>query len=95
MLQDAFRGGKRYWILLGIWVVLIGIGLSSYSRQLTEGLHITGMSRDVTWGFYIAQFTFLVGVAASAVMLVLPYYLHDYKSFGKIVCSASTWRSRR
>ena len=42
------------------------------------------MSRDVTWGLYIAQFTFLVGVAASAVMVVLPYYLHDYKAFGRI-----------
>ncbi len=38
----------------------------------------------MTWGFYIAQFTFLVGVAASAVMVVLPYYLHDYKAFGKM-----------
>ncbi|MBM3333637.1 polysulfide reductase NrfD, partial [Candidatus Sumerlaeota bacterium] len=45
---------------------------------------ITGMSRDVIWGFYIAQFTFLVGVAASAVMVVLPYYLHNYKEFGRI-----------
>jgi molybdopterin-containing oxidoreductase family membrane subunit len=42
------------------------------------------MSRDVSWGVYIAQFTFLVGVAASGVMVVLPYYLHDYKTFGKI-----------
>ncbi|MHC4695454.1 MAG: sulfate reduction electron transfer complex DsrMKJOP subunit DsrP [Planctomycetota bacterium] len=85
MLQDAFRGGKRYWILLGIWVVLILVGLAAYSRQLGEGLHITGMSRDVTWGLYISQFTFLVGVAASAVMVVLPYYLHDTKAFGKMV----------
>ena len=42
------------------------------------------MSRDVTWGLYIAQFTFLVGVAASAVMVVLPYYLHDFKGFGQL-----------
>ena len=42
------------------------------------------MSRDVSWGIYIAQFTFFVGVAASAVMVVLPYYLHDVKQFGKI-----------
>jgi len=47
-------------------------------------LTVTGMSRDVTWGFYIAQFTFLVGIAASAVMVVLPYYLHDWKVFGRI-----------
>jgi molybdopterin-containing oxidoreductase family membrane subunit len=42
------------------------------------------MSRDVSWGFYIANFTFLVGVAAGGVMVVLPYYLHDYKAFGRI-----------
>jgi molybdopterin-containing oxidoreductase family membrane subunit len=85
MLQDAFRGGRRYWILLGIWVVLIVVGMAAYGRQLSEGLHITGMSQDVTWGLYISQFTFLVGVAASAVMVVLPYYLHNYKAFGRMV----------
>ncbi len=85
MLQDALHGGKRYWILLGIWALLVCVGLVAYGRQLTEGLHITGMSRDVTWGLYISQFTFLVGVAASAVMVVLPYYLHNYKAFGKMV----------
>ena len=42
------------------------------------------MSRDVSWGFYIANFTYLVGVAAGGVMVVLPYYLHDYKAYGKI-----------
>jgi len=85
MLQDAFRGGKRYWILLAVWALLIVVGLLAYSRQLNDGLQITGMSRDVTWGLYISQFTFLVGVAASAVMVVLPYYLHDFKAFGKMV----------
>ncbi len=52
--------------------------------QFTKGLTVTGLSRDVSWGFYIAQFTFLVGVAASAVMVVLPYYLHNVKEFGRI-----------
>ena len=85
MLEYAFRGGKRYWLLLGFWVLVILFGLASYSRQLSEGLSITGLSRDVTWGLYIAQFTFLVGVAASAVMVVLPYYLHNYKAFGRMV----------
>ena len=85
MLDNAFRGGVRYWSLLGFWVLIILIGLAAYGRQLTEGLTITGMSQDVTWGLYIAQFTFLVGVAASAVMVVLPYYLHNYKAFGRMV----------
>jgi len=85
MLQDAFRGGKKYWVLLAFWAVLIGVGFAAYGRQLSEGLHITGMNQDVTWGLYISQFTFLVGVAASAVMVVLPYYLHNYKAFGRMV----------
>ena len=85
MLENAFRGGTRYWSLIAFWVLIILIGLAVYGRQLTEGLTITGMSNDVTWGLYIAQFTFLVGVAASAVMVVLPYYLHNYKAFGRMV----------
>jgi len=85
MLDNAFRGGKRYWLLLGFWVLVILAGLWAYGQQLDQGLSITGLSRDVTWGLYIAQFTFLVGVAASAVMVVLPYYLHDFKAFGRMV----------
>jgi molybdopterin-containing oxidoreductase family membrane subunit len=85
MLQNAFTGGKQYWLLLGFWGLLILGGVVAYGQQLSEGLHITGMNRDVTWGLYISQFTFLVGVAASAVMVVLPYYLHNYKAFGRMV----------
>jgi len=62
----------------------MGIGFGCYLYQFKEGLRITGMSRDVSWGFYISQFTYLVGVAASGVMVVLPYYLHNYKAFGRI-----------
>jgi len=63
---------------------VIGVGAGNYLYQFFEGLKITGMSRDVSWGLYIAQFTYLVGVAASGVMVVLPYYLHNYKAFGRI-----------
>ncbi len=84
MLEHAVRGDKRYWTWLLSLVAVAGIGFHFYLRQYQEGLTITGMSCDVTWGFYIAQFTFLVGIAASAVMVVLPYYLHDYKAFGRI-----------
>lgn len=84
MLEKALVGSKRYWGWVAFVCALIFVGFLFYLRQFNEGLTITGMNRDVTWGFYIAQFTFLVGVAASAVMVVLPYYLHNYKAFGKI-----------
>ncbi|OGP71809.1 MAG: menaquinol oxidoreductase, partial [Deltaproteobacteria bacterium RBG_13_58_19] len=84
MLEKALVGTKRYYGLLGILAVIFGVGFLFYLQQLKTGLGITGLGRDVSWGFYIAQFTYLVGVAASAVMVVLPYYLHNYKAFGRI-----------
>ena len=84
MLEKALTGSRRYAIWVAALMALAGLGFFFYLRQLDYGLGLTGMSRDVSWGLYVAQFTFLVGIAASAVMLVLPYYLHDYKAFGRI-----------
>ena len=85
MIEQAFMGRSRYyWWLAGL-LIPIAAGLACYLAQSAHGLGITGMSRDVIWGLYIAQFTFLVGVAASAVMVVLPFYLHDRREFGRIV----------
>ena len=85
MIEKALKGSPKYYAWIGILLALIGIGFACYLTQLANGMQITGMNRDVSWGFYIAQFTFLVGVAASAVMLVIPKYLHDYHKFGKIL----------
>ena len=85
MIEAVFKGGGKYWTLLGVLLTIIAVGLLAYLRQLDLGLSVTGLSRDVSWGLYIANFTFYVGVAASAVMLVIPYYLHNEKAFRKII----------
>jgi len=85
MIERALTGSKKYMMWQGFLTLLVLMGIYAYSQQYMNGLGATGMSRDISWGVYIAQFTFLVGVAASAVMLVLPYYLHNYKDFGRIV----------
>lgn len=84
MFEKALTGSSRYKGLLAVLLGIMTLGAICYVRQFNYGLGLTGMSRDVTWGLYIAQFTFLVGVAASGVMVVLPYYLHDFKTFGRI-----------
>ncbi len=84
MLEKALKGGTRYWVWIFCLLAVIGVGFIFYLHQFRVGLGITGMSRDVSWGLYIGQFTFLVGVAASGVMVVLPYYLHNYKKFGRL-----------
>jgi len=85
MLEKALVGSKKYWAWLMFLGALSLVGAYYYYQQFMYGLGLTGLHRDVTWGLYIGQFTFLVGVAASAVMLVIPHYLHDFKTFGKIV----------
>lgn len=84
MLERAIKGTHGYWGWLIFLLALMGLGLGCYLYQFFEGLKITGMSRDVSWGLYIGQLTYFVGVAASGVMVVLPCYLHDYKAFGRI-----------
>jgi len=85
MLEAAIKGRPRYWIWVSFLSAVILVGLIAWLREhhLGSGL-TTGLSRDVSWGFHIGQLTFFVGVAASAVMVVLPYYLHNHKAFGRI-----------
>lgn len=85
MIEKVLKGSPPFYIWLLCLGALVGLGATVYLFQLFLGLQVTGLSRDVSWGFYIAQFTYMVGVAASAVMLVLPTYFHHYKKFKKMI----------
>ena len=85
MIEKVLKGPVSFYVWLVILGGVITLGALVYLLQLFVGLRVTDLSRDVSWGFYIAQFTYLVGVAASAVMLVLPAYFHHYKKFKKMI----------
>jgi Ni/Fe-hydrogenase subunit HybB-like protein len=65
--------------------VLLVVGVAAYGYQFRNGLGVTGMSRNVPWGLYISQFTFLVGIAASSVLVILPHYVHGNSDFEPLV----------
>ncbi|OUR91123.1 polysulfide reductase [Flavobacteriales bacterium 34_180_T64] len=69
------HGSKKYHIWMAVLSFVMLVGMYCYSIQLDEGLSVTGMTDRVSWGLYISNFTFLVGVAAAAVMLVMPTYV--------------------
>jgi len=74
----CLQGTWRYYLWMGALAFVMILGAWAYTVQLREGLQVTGMNDHVSWGLYISNFTFLVGLAAAAVMLVLPaYILHD------------------
>ena len=81
----VLRGNAAYWAWLALLLLLIASGLSAYLGQLRAGLIITAMRDQVSWAFYIGNFTFLVGVAAAAVILVIPAYVYDWKPIRQLV----------
>ncbi len=80
-LTAVTTGSRKYHLWMGLMTLLMLIGGYAYSIQLREGLHVTGMNDTVSWGLYISNFAFFVGVAAAAVMLVLPTYILNEKDF--------------
>jgi Ni/Fe-hydrogenase subunit HybB-like protein len=83
--RAILRGGRAYWLWVAGLAVLVAVGLGCYAQQLMHGLVVTGLSDQVSWGFYIANFAFLVGIAAAAVLLVIPAYLHDRTDIKSVV----------
>ncbi|MBC8294136.1 MAG: polysulfide reductase NrfD [Proteobacteria bacterium] len=94
-LVASFRGNARYYAWMTLLTVITLVGLNAYAKQLVYGLHVTGMSDHVSWGVYIANFTYLVGIAAAAAMLVIPAYVYrdsdmrDVAIFGELLAVAA------
>lgn len=82
---SAMRGSLRYWLWITLLLVISLVGLNCYARQLAQGLGTTGMGDEVSWGIYIANFAFLVGMAAAAVMVVIPAYIFKDREMHKVV----------
>lgn len=91
----SFSGSPLFYAWMGFLTVLSAIGARTFFQQLVTGLGVTGMTDQVSWGVYIANFTFLVGLAAAAVMLVIPAYIyrkkemHDVVIFGELLAIAA------
>lgn len=77
-IRLVLTGGIGYWSWVGLLLVLIGSGLQAFHHQVQTGLVVTAMRDQVSWGLYIGNFTFLVGVAAAAVVLVIPAYVYHW-----------------
>ena len=83
--RQVLIGDKTYYAWIAFLSVFILLGLSAYVDQLHRGLITTAMRDQASWGLYISNFTFLVGVAAAAVLLVIPAYLYNFKPIKEIV----------
>ena len=80
----VLSGGKAYWLWIAFLAVLMVWGGLAYLDQLRAGLIVTNMRDQVSWAFYIGNFTFLVGVAAAAVVLVIPAYIYHWEPIKEV-----------
>jgi molybdopterin-containing oxidoreductase family membrane subunit len=79
------RGDRGYWAWIALLGLLIAVGVLAYGNQLQQGLIVSNMRDQVSWGFYIGNFAFLVGVAAAAVVLVIPAYVYEWGPIREVV----------
>lgn len=84
-IRAMLRGSRAYWLWVMSLLALIALGTYCYGLQLMNGLVVTGLSDQVSWGFYISNFAFLVGIAAAAVLLVIPAYVHHRQDIKSVV----------
>lgn len=75
MIRCAVTGPAIFYVWNSVLTFFIVLGVFAYAHQFQTGLIVTNLSDQVSWGAYIANFTFLVGVAAAAVLLVFPTYV--------------------
>ena len=84
-LREILRGGLLYWTWVLALLAMVVLAFWTYLSQLEQGLITTSMRDQVSWAFYIGNFTFLVGVAAAAVLLVIPAYVYHWKPIKEVV----------
>jgi molybdopterin-containing oxidoreductase family membrane subunit len=95
VLALAFSGSWRFFAWMALLSAVALVGLNAWGHQLQRGMQVTALSDHVSWGLYIANFTFGVGIAAGAVMMVIPAYLygdhdmHDVVIVGEILAVAA------
>jgi len=85
-LRSAVGSRQRgYHLWMAALTLVMLVGGYAYWVQLRDGLVVTGMNDHVSWGLYISNFAFLVGLAAAAMMLVLPAYILEDVDFRRAV----------
>ena len=85
LLGVATDGGVWFYVWMFVLTAIFLVGANAWAVQVAEGMIVTHMTDHVSWGLYIANFTFAVGVAAGGVMMVIPAYLYQNKKMHDVV----------
>lgn len=69
VLAPLVREGRWWLPAFGVTATMLAIGLVSFGWQLTHGLVVTGMRDRITWGLYITNFVFFIGISHAGTLI--------------------------
>jgi len=71
--QDLFRSieetGPAFYWMYGILFFMLFFALYAFINQVMFGLGVTGMAQPVSWGFYIINFVFFIGISHAGTLI--------------------------
>lgn len=88
-LRAALTGGRLYAAWMGTLALVLAVGIAAYALQLRDGLVVTALDNHVPWGVYIANFTFLDGIAASAALVYILAFVFERRDARRVALLGS------
>src|SRR3990170_1870726 len=68
-LAPVTKTSRAYYLWVAFLLMVIAWGVYAYSRQLRDGLIVTGMRDRISWGLYITTFVFFIGISHAGTLI--------------------------
>jgi len=69
LLAPIERTGPGFYWVVGLLSLLVLWGAAAYATQFVGGLGVTGLHQPVSWGFYVANFVFFIGISHAGTLI--------------------------
>ncbi|MFQ5838952.1 MAG: NrfD/PsrC family molybdoenzyme membrane anchor subunit, partial [Thermoplasmata archaeon] len=69
LVQPLQRTTWRFYVVCGVLAAIVAVGVFGYVTQLQRGLSVTGMNDKVSWGLYISNFVFFIGISHAGTLI--------------------------
>lgn len=69
LFRPIEQTGKGFYWTVAFFLGIISWALFLYIRQVYSGLGVTGLNQTVTWGFYIVNFVFFIGISHAGTLI--------------------------
>lgn len=69
LVRSLLENTWRFYAWVGFLVAVLLWGLYAYVQQVRNGLVVTGMRDQISWGLYITNFVFFIGISHAGTLI--------------------------